>query len=161
MENCATARLIDLSHTIEDGMVTYKGLPAPLICDHLSREQSRAVYAEGTEFQIGRITMVANTGTYIDTPFHRYEHGHDLAGLPLSRASDLPGVVVRLEGFEGVTLPGGVCATRGGRLWAHPAGPITSAASAGTRDIVDRTDCGLCLRIGVMRSSCHVAAWFP
>jgi kynurenine formamidase len=93
--------LVDLSHTIEDGMITYKGLPAPLICDHLSREQSRARYAEGTEFQIGRIDMVANTGTYIDTPFHRYAHGHDLAGLPLAKASGLPGVVVRLEGFAG------------------------------------------------------------
>ncbi|MFC5568552.1 cyclase family protein [Lysobacter yangpyeongensis] len=93
--------LIDLSHTIEDGMITYKGLPAPLICDHLSREQSRAAYAEGTEFQIGRIDMVANTGTYIDTPFHRYAHGHDLAGMPLPHAADLPGVVVRLAGFEG------------------------------------------------------------
>ena len=90
--------LIDLSHTIEDGMVTYKGLPAPLICDHLSRERSRTIYAEGTEFQIGRIDMVANTGTYIDTPFHRYADGHDLAGLPLAKASSLPGVVVRLEG---------------------------------------------------------------
>jgi kynurenine formamidase len=95
------AALIDLSHTIESGMITYKGLPAPLICDHLSREKSRSVYAEGTEFQIGRIDMVANTGTYIDTPFHRYAHGHDLAGLPLAKASGLPGVVVRLEGFEG------------------------------------------------------------
>ncbi len=93
--------LIDLSHTIEDGMVTYKGLPAPLVCDHLSREQSRAIYAEGTEFQIGRIDMVANTGTYIDTPFHRYAHGHDLAGLPLAKASGRPGVVVRVEGNAG------------------------------------------------------------
>src|SRR5690606_32559658 len=66
------ARLIDLSHTIEHGTITYKGLPAPLICDYLSREASRANYADGTEFQIGRIDMVSNTGTYIDTPFHRF-----------------------------------------------------------------------------------------
>ena len=66
---------IDLSHTIENGMVTYKGLPAPLICDHLSRAQSREYYAPGTEFQIGRIEMVGNTGTYLDTPYHRYEDG--------------------------------------------------------------------------------------
>lgn len=92
------ARLIDLSHTIEHGTITYKGLPAPLICDYLSREASRANYAAGTEFQIGRIDMVSNTGTYIDTPFHRYADGHDLAGLPLQRAADLPGLVVRVEG---------------------------------------------------------------
>lgn len=88
-------RLIELSHTIEDGMLTYKGLPAPVICDHLSRVQSRQLYAEGTEFQIGKITLVANTGTYIDTPFHRFETGFDLAGLPLESISAVDGVVVR------------------------------------------------------------------
>jgi arylformamidase len=94
----ATGRLIDLSHVIESGMITYKGLPAPLICDHLSREQSRSVYAEGTEFQIGRIDMVANTGTYLDTPYHRYADGVDLAGVGLERLAGLPGVVVRVSG---------------------------------------------------------------
>ncbi len=95
------ATLVDLSHTIEDGMITYKGLPAPLICDHISRLQSRANYAEGTEFQIGRIEMVGNTGTYLDTPYHRYADGYDLAGLPLEQASHLPGTVVRLTGAAG------------------------------------------------------------
>lgn len=89
------ARLIELNHVIEDGMLTYKGLPAPVICDHLSRVQSRQLYAEGTEFQIGKITLVANTGTYIDTPFHRYADGFDLAGLPLQSITELDGVVVR------------------------------------------------------------------
>lgn len=89
------ARLIELNHTIEDGMVTYKGLPAPVICDHLSRLQSRQLYAEGTEFQIGKITLVANTGTYLDTPFHRYAEGFDLAELPLHSITELDGVVVR------------------------------------------------------------------
>jgi len=89
-------RFIDLSHTIESGMITYKGLPAPLICDHLSREQSRAIYAPGTEFQIGKIEMVSNTGTYLDTPFHRDADGFDLSGLSLESISDLPGVVVRV-----------------------------------------------------------------
>ena len=89
---------IDLSHTIENGMVTYKGLPAPLICDHLSRAQSREYYAPGTEFQIGRIEMVGNTGTYLDTPYHRYEDGHDLSKLSLDRVSGVPGIVVRVEG---------------------------------------------------------------
>src|SRR5690606_25073809 len=97
-EDAASDGFVDLSHVIESGMITYKGLPAPLICDHLSREASRQHYAEGTEFQIGRIDMVANTGTYIDMPFHRYPDGHDLAGLPLQRAADLPGVLVCVEG---------------------------------------------------------------
>ena len=97
-------RLIDLSHTIEHGTITYKGLPAPLICDYLSREASRANYADGTEFQIGRIDMVSNTGTYIDTPFHRFADGHDLADLPLQRAADLPGLLVRVEGSAGPAI---------------------------------------------------------
>jgi kynurenine formamidase len=92
------SRRVDLSHTIEDGMITYKGLPAPLMCDHLSREQSRATYAEGTEFQIGKIEMVGNTGTYLDTPFHRYAEGYDLSGLDLDRVSGVPAVVVRVAG---------------------------------------------------------------
>lgn len=86
--------LVDLSHTIRAGMVTYPGLPAPSISDHLTREASRDVYATGTEFAIGAITMVGNTGTYIDSPFHRYENGADLAGLDLNTLVDLPAVVV-------------------------------------------------------------------
>lgn len=95
------SRRIDLSHTIENGMITYKGLPAPLMCDHLSREQSRSTYAEGTEFQIGKIEMVGNTGTYLDTPFHRYADGYDLSGLDLDRISGVPAVVVRVAGQVG------------------------------------------------------------
>jgi kynurenine formamidase len=87
--------LIDLSHTIEHGMITYKGLPAPVISDHLSREDSRRYYERGTEFHIGRIEMVANTGTYLDSPFHRYEDGRDLAELELRSLANLEGLVVR------------------------------------------------------------------
>src|SRR3954468_8633755 len=87
--------LIDVSHSVEDGMITYKGLPAPIICDYLSREASRAVYAEGTEFQIGKIEMVANTGTYLDSPFHRYAGGKDLSQLSLSSVAAIEGVVIR------------------------------------------------------------------
>jgi arylformamidase len=87
--------LIDLSHTVEHGMITYKGLPAPIICDYLSREASRARYAPGTEFQIGQIEMVANTGTYLDTPFHRYPDGADLSDLKLETVANLDCVVVR------------------------------------------------------------------
>jgi kynurenine formamidase len=87
--------LIDLSHAVEDGMVTYRGLPAPVVCDYLSREESRRLYEPGTEFQIGRIEMVANTGTYVDAPFHRFADGKDLAALPLESLADLEAVVVR------------------------------------------------------------------
>jgi kynurenine formamidase len=87
--------LIDLSHTVEHGMITYKGLPAPIICDFLSREASRARYAPGTEFHIGKIELVANTGTYLDSPFHRYAHGHDLSQLELESLADLDCIVVR------------------------------------------------------------------
>src|SRR5215469_940580 len=92
--------LADLSHTVEDGMITYKGLPAPLICDFMSREASKRFYAAGTEFQIGKIEMVANTGTYLDTPFHRFEDGKDLSGLDLLSLVDLDAVVVRVEGMK-------------------------------------------------------------
>ncbi len=93
--------LIDLSHTVQHGLVTYKGLPAPIICDYLSREDSRTHYAEGTEFHIGRIDMVANTGTYIDSPFHRYADGHDLSELRLEQMANLETVVVRVPPDHG------------------------------------------------------------
>lgn len=107
-------QLIDLSHTIEDGLVTYKGLPAPVICDYLSREDSRQHYAEGTTFQIGRIDMCSNTGTYIDAPFHRYEDGDDIAALNLESVAGLPAVKIAAGGvsavgasaFEGVDVSG-------------------------------------------------------
>lgn len=88
--------MIDVSHTVEHGMVTYKGLPAPVICDFLTREASRASYAPGTEFYIGKIEMVANTGTYVDSPFHRYAQGKDLAALPLESLANLDCVVARV-----------------------------------------------------------------
>src|SRR5947208_15618856 len=93
--------LVDLSHVVEDGMITYRGLPAPVICDFLSREKSRSLYADGTEFQIGKIEMVANTGTYLDSPFHRYAHGKDLSELPLERLANLESVVVRVDRSRG------------------------------------------------------------
>lgn len=89
--------LIDLSHDIEHGMITYKGLPAPLICDYLSREQSRQVYEAGTEFQIGKIEMVTNTGTYIDCPFHRYADGKDLSEVSLDKFVNLKCIVVQAD----------------------------------------------------------------
>ncbi len=88
-------RLIDLSHAIHDGLVTYPGLPAPRIGEHLDRASSRERYAAGTEFSIGKIELVANTGTYLDAPFHRYADGRDLAELPLETLADLPGLVAR------------------------------------------------------------------
>jgi len=95
------ARLIDLSHEIEHGMVTYRGLPAPAVSDWLSREASASRYAPGTTFQIGKIELLANTGTYIDAPFHRYENGRDVAGYALETVADLPGVVVRVKSGAG------------------------------------------------------------
>jgi kynurenine formamidase len=92
-----THKLIDLSHDVEHGMITYKGLPAPIICDFLSREDSRKYYVEGTEFNIGKIEMVANTGTYVDSPFHRFADGIDLSELPLESLVDLEGLVVHAQ----------------------------------------------------------------
>jgi arylformamidase len=91
----AGLRLVDLSHPIHDGMVTLPSLPGPELSIHLSREQSERLYSPGTTFEIGRISMVANTGTYVDAPHHRFADGADLAGLPLERLADLPTVVVR------------------------------------------------------------------
>ncbi len=93
-------KLVDVSHTVEHGMITYKGLPAPIISDHLSRAESLGRYAPGTEFQIGKIEMVANTGTYLDSPFHRYASGKDLAALDLYSLANLDGVVVRVSERE-------------------------------------------------------------
>ena len=94
---------IDLSHTVFDGLITYKGLPAPVICDFLSREDSKSRYAEGTSFQIGRIDMVANTGTYLDCPFHRFEQGRDLSEIHLHEVAGLPAIVIRAEGETMIT----------------------------------------------------------
>jgi arylformamidase len=91
---------IDLSHVIEDGLVTYPGLPAARICDYLSREQSRERYAEGTGFQIARIDIVANTGTYLDCPFHRYADGDDLSQVGPEAFADLDAIVVRADHRE-------------------------------------------------------------
>ncbi len=93
-----TGTLAELSHVIRAGMVTYPGLPGPEITPHLTREASRAHYSPGTEFAIGRISLVGNTGTYLDSPYHRYAGGADLAGVPLERTADLPAVVVRVTG---------------------------------------------------------------
>ncbi|WP_143591091.1 cyclase family protein [Thermoactinospora rubra] len=106
--------IVELSHRIVEGMVTYPGVPAPVIGVHLSREASREVYAPGTEFHIGTILLAANTGTYVDTPFHRYADGPDLAQVPLDRLADLPGLVVRapagratgVAAFEGLDVRG-------------------------------------------------------
>jgi kynurenine formamidase len=97
-------RIVDLSHVIEHGMTTYKGLPGPLICDFWERESTAPNYEDGSIFQIGRIDMVANTGTYVDAPFHRYAEGADLADLPLPSLADLPGAVVRRPWENGIEI---------------------------------------------------------
>src|SRR5882724_7073415 len=93
----AENRFVDLSHVIENGLITYKGLPAPIICDYLSFEQSQSHYAEGTEFTIRKIEMVANTGTYLDAPAHRYREGKDLSEMPLLSLANLDAVVIRAK----------------------------------------------------------------
>ena len=103
-ENIKHDLLIDLSHTIEHGLVTYKGLPAPIVCDYLSREDSRQFYAEGTEFQIGKIEMVSNTGTYIDCPFHRFENGKDLSEVGLECYTDLDAIVISVPFSETLAI---------------------------------------------------------
>jgi len=122
--------LADLSHTIRDGMITYPGLPGPVVTDHLSREDSRAVYAAGTEFHIGRIDLVGNTGTYLDTPAHRFAGGYDLAGLPLEVVASLDGIVIDggggaigVEAIAGQDLAGKAVLFRTGwdRQWGSDA----------------------------------------
>src|SRR5947209_133243 len=128
----AMPRLIDVSHTVENGLVTYPGLPGPIVCDFLSREASRAHYDAGTTFQIARIEMVANTGTYVDAPFHRFADGADLAALELSRLADREGILIDALGqgralgrelFEGLNLRGKAVLIRTGHdtHWATPA----------------------------------------
>jgi arylformamidase len=102
MADQGKAELVDLSHVIEEGMVTYKGLPGPHICDFWTREASAANYDDGSSFQIGRIDMVANTGTYVDAPFHRFADGKDLAELELASLASLPGLVVRKPFADGL-----------------------------------------------------------
>src|SRR5262249_45077434 len=124
-------RLVDLSHEVEAGLVTYPGLPAPVVSDFLSREASRARFAEGTTFHIARIELVANTGTYVDSPFHRYAEGADLAALPLERLADLEGLVIDATGrgraidadaFDGLAVEGKAVLVRTGwdRHWQTP-----------------------------------------
>ncbi len=97
-------RMIDLSHTIEHGMVTYPGLPVPVISDWLSRDASQTRYALGTTFQIGKIELLANTGTYVDAPFHRYDGGKDIADYPLQAVANLEGIVVQATERAGRAL---------------------------------------------------------
>lgn len=148
--------MVELSHVVRDGTVTYPGLPAARICDYLGREASRAHYAEGTEFQIARIDMVANTGTYVDCPFHRYADGADLAQMPASAFADLDAVVIDADHrqlraidaghLRGVELRGRAVLVRTGWdvHWESPAYAdhhpfLTEAAAAWLRD------CGVAL----------------
>jgi kynurenine formamidase len=146
MEDRTARRIVDLSHVITDGMVTYKGLPGPHICDFLSREQSAANYDGGETFQIGRIDMVANTGTYVDVPSHRYADGKDLSEVEIEAFADLPAVIVRqpwerelavdVGAFEGLDVHGSavLVATGWDRHWGSEAychdHPFVTAAAA-------------------------------
>lgn len=145
-------RWVELSHVLVAGLTTYPGLPGPEITPHLTREASRAVYAPGTEFAIDRISMVGNTGTYLDSPFHRYPDGADLAGLPLERLVDLPAIVVRTAGggVRGVDVPAlenlevaghaVLLHTGGDRHWATPEYAVDAPflTGAGAQWLADR-----------------------
>lgn len=141
----AARRFVDLSHAVEHGMTTYPGLPGPVICDYLSREASRARYAPGVEFQIGKIEMVANTGTYLDSPFHRFAEGKDLAQLALESLAELDAVVLRAapagravdrDAFDGLEVGGRAVLVQTGWdiHWRTPAylvgSPFLTAAAA-------------------------------
>jgi kynurenine formamidase len=122
----APARHIELSRTLEDGMIAYPGLPGPVICDFLSREASRVLYAKGAELQIGRIELVSNTGTYVDVPFHRFADGEDFAAVDIERLADLDAIVVEARtraswtraGWRRSTSRAGRC-RRGSSAWAR------------------------------------------
>lgn len=147
----APKRFVELSHVIRAGETTYPGLPAPETTPHLTREASRSLYAEGTEFAIDRISMVGNTGTYLDSPFHRYADGADLAGVPLTRLVDLPVVVVRTGGSGARAVDVGHLAafdvsgcavllhTGGDRDWAQPSYAVDAPylTEAGARWLVE------------------------
>jgi len=135
--------LVDLNHVIEHGMTTYPGLPGPEVGDHLTFDESHGVYAAGTEFTIGRLTLVANTGTYLDTPRHRYRDGWDVSDLPLEQCVDVPAVVVDAAGeigphvFTGLDVGGTAVLLRTGwdRHWrtqayGDPAHPFLDEAAA-------------------------------
>ena len=142
----------ELSHPIAAGMTTYPGLPGPEITPHLTREASRAVYGGAAEFAIDRITMVGNTGTYLDSPFHRHADGPDLAGLPLTALADLDAVVVRVAGSGVRAVDVGALAavdvagravllhTGGDRGWGTPAYAVDAPflTAAGARWLADR-----------------------
>ncbi|BCJ44042.1 hypothetical protein GCM10010168_68450 [Actinoplanes ianthinogenes] len=147
----ARTRFVELSHVIRDGLTTYPGLPAPQISHYLSHAESRDRYAPGTEFSIDRISMVGNTGTYLDSPFHRYADGTDLAGLPLERLAELPAVVVRTAGGpRGVTAEtlgqvdvagrAVLLHTGGDRHWATRDYAVNAPylTREGAQDLVDR-----------------------
>ncbi|WP_305785839.1 cyclase family protein [Symbioplanes lichenis] len=142
-------RWVELSHVISEGLITYPGLPAPVFTPHLTRADSRSRYAEGTEFAMDLITMLGNTGTYLDSPFHRYADGSDLAGIPLERLADLPAVVVRAVGravdapdLDGLEIAGHAVLlhTGGDKHWSTPAYAEDAPylTEAGARLLVER-----------------------
>jgi arylformamidase len=135
--DAAIGRLVELNHPVRVGMITYPGLPGPTITPHLTREDSRADYAPGTEFAIDRLTMVGNTATYLDAPYHRYADGADLSGVPLERTVDLPAVVVRVVGAAQRAIDVGALAAldvTGSAVLLHTG----DAARFGAPDYTDR-----------------------
>jgi arylformamidase len=137
--------LVELSHVIRAGMITYPGLPGPEITAHLTREASRGLYSPGTEFMIGRISLVGNTGTYLDAPYHRYPGGADLAAIGLERTADLPAVVVRVTGAERRGIDVGALAAldvRGAAVLLHTGDDARFGSPAYAQDAHFLTEAG-------------------
>jgi Putative cyclase len=132
----AGGRLVELSHVIKAGMITYPGLPGPEISPYMTREASRERYAPGTEFAIDRLTMVGNTGTYLDAPYHRYRDRADLSALTLAQTADLPAVVVRVTGARQPGIDVGALAAldvRGRAVLLHTGDDARSPGCPGSR----------------------------
>jgi len=85
---------VELSHQIVPGMKTYPGLPEPKVEILLDYDASRERYQNKAEFYIASLHLCGNTGTYVDSPRHRYRDGIDLAGLSLERLANLPTLVI-------------------------------------------------------------------
>jgi kynurenine formamidase len=137
--------LVELSHVIRAGMITYPGLPGPELTPHLTREDSRSHYSPGTEFAIGRISLVGNTGTYLDSPYHRYPGGADLAAIPLERTAGLPAVVVRVTGAQQRGIGAGALAAldvRGAAVLLHTGDDTRFGSPAYAEDAHFLTEAG-------------------
>src|SRR3989442_12272612 len=85
-------------------METYRPLPTPRV--EVLNDYDASRYDGKAEFFIASLHLCGNTGTYIDSPRHRFRAGTDLAGLPLERLADLPIIVANVSGGGRPIRPG-------------------------------------------------------